>query len=1041
MDNITFGLNISLGHIGWTVIDTKMNRILNSGLRKFQIPELPKEKITLAAVRRETKSKRKTNRRKKTRMKLIKNEIINVGLLDIDTLSKLFNNKETREDVHKLRYKGLDYKLTNTEWSRVLIFLAKHRSYKSISKEERIKEYIITESQDNKAVTSNSESGKVLIALQENKRLFLDSGYRTVGELINCNPKFSNKIRNTTDDYSRMFHRNFIVEEIKTLFECQRKLGNTYASKDFEDRILSIMLFQKPFTTREMIENNAGECTLIKGEQRYAKNTYTFEYFTLLQKINSLKINDEFLDDEQRSTIVLLAYKNVNVTYGNIRKELNLNEDDRFNFLNYGLNDIKKVEKVNFITLKFYHTIRKAISSYSKEIWESISGNKDILDDLGYGITTCKYEDELADYLKDRVDSEILESIKLIEFSGFGHISKKALDKIIPYLEQGDIYSVACDKAGLDFRGHSIYKELTYKLPTIHLKEVKNTKMHRLYSEYRKLFNNLIDKYGIPNETNIIIDKQLSMAGVDRNKLIGVNKKNEKEYEKIKADFFNEFKINPNVKDLIRYRLWKEQSEKDIFTDEVISKSDFFNNQYVVTDILDERLSLNSSISNKILVNKHCVEDKGIKTFFELMDEDEVKYSDFVKRILDSDLLGIKKVRLLKRKITNKDLKKWQQISTIDNCNGSQALFNLISLNTKVKTNLYTSSLVNYLRSCWHLPNDKKNIYSEYLPSIILAAIDSAYVKNMITCAKRVLNGENLPKSKCFPMKYYYFKDEVLAYISINRKANLRILTDNYKLGDIYSYSDIEKMTNFMPSIKCNHSINGKIHPDTIRSKRCTKIPLQKLTFSNIGYNKNTKEVTQIYNYGSDRYTYDAIIDRLVEFDGNGAKAFKEPFYKVSKKGHGQEIKSIKVISNYNGVEVNNGITNSANQLRIDIYNVNGKYQIVPIYRNDIFKEKLPNIAIGTKQLKMDDKDFVYSLYSQDTIMLKKEGSDVLGIYKSVDRSTGSMSIEILNNGTIEAIRVAINKIEDIRKINIGILGDYNIVNKEKRQYFNNMKR
>ena len=49
-----------------------------------------------------------------------------------------------------------------------------------------------------------------------------------------------------------------------------------------------------------------------------------------------------------------------------------------------------------------------------------------------------------------------------LSFSGFGHLSVKACDRLTPYLEQGMNYNDACAAAGYDFRAHEGQEESAF---------------------------------------------------------------------------------------------------------------------------------------------------------------------------------------------------------------------------------------------------------------------------------------------------------------------------------------------------------------------------------------------------------------------------------------------------------------------------------------------------------------------------------------------------------------------------------------------------
>ena len=73
-----------------------------------------------------------------------------------------------------------------------------------------------------------------------------------------------------------------------------------------------------------------GKCTFEKGEPRAPKNSYTFERFMLLQKVNNLNIyiNGEKVEipQEKKKEIIELAYKQAEIKYTQLRKKLELPE-------------------------------------------------------------------------------------------------------------------------------------------------------------------------------------------------------------------------------------------------------------------------------------------------------------------------------------------------------------------------------------------------------------------------------------------------------------------------------------------------------------------------------------------------------------------------------------------------------------------------------------------------------------------------------------------------------------------------------------------
>ena len=110
----------------------------------------------------------------------------------------------------------------------------------------------------------------------------------------------------------------------------------------------------------------------MKKRKRAPKTSWAFQYFSLLQKINKLKVSDDNtlrkLSKEERDIVIELAFKKKNVSFVDIRKALKLNDNTKFNHLTYShVVETKKVEKATFIELKGYHLIRKQLKDRNFE--------------------------------------------------------------------------------------------------------------------------------------------------------------------------------------------------------------------------------------------------------------------------------------------------------------------------------------------------------------------------------------------------------------------------------------------------------------------------------------------------------------------------------------------------------------------------------------------------------------------------------------------------------------------------------------------------
>lgn len=449
----TIGLDIGIASIGWAVINNDKSRIENLGVRVFKKAEEADGK-SLNLARREARGTRRRIRRRAMRMKKVKGLLVKYKLVTEKELEKLYIIDENTKDVWKLRTLALDELIDRKEWARVLTNIAKRRGYKSNRK---------TDEED-------KEVGKLSKGTLENKKILEEKGYRTIGEMFFKDEKFIENKRNKGGEYNNTVLRSMLIDEIHILFENQRKFGNKYASENFENEYLDIVTYQKPYMTPELLEKMLGKCTFEKKEHRAPKNSYTFERFMLLQKINNLniKIDGEKIEisQEQKKKIECLAYKQPEVKFTQIRKILGLTKDARFNDLNYLLKKkgreeiseeetIKKVEEQKFIKLEGWHKIRKALKENNKEEkFELIVQNPELQNIIADALIRNKTDETITEYLeKQNIDKDLIEAALKINFTKVGHLSYKAMNKIIPELEKGITYDKACENAGYEFKG------------------------------------------------------------------------------------------------------------------------------------------------------------------------------------------------------------------------------------------------------------------------------------------------------------------------------------------------------------------------------------------------------------------------------------------------------------------------------------------------------------------------------------------------------------------------------------------------------------
>ena len=468
------GLDIGITSVGWAVLQNNSQdepvRITDLGVRIFDVAENPKNGDALAAPRRDARTTRRRLRRRRHRLERIKFLLQENGLIEMDSFMERYY-KGNLPDVYQLRYEGLDRKLKDEELAQVLIHIAKHRGFRSTRKAE----------------TKEKEGGAVLKATTENQKIMQEKGYRTVGEMLYLDEAFHTEClwnekgyvltpRNRPDDYKHTILRSMLVEEVHAIFAAQRALGNEKAAEELENAYVEIMTSQRSFDmgpglqpdgkpspyAMEGFGDRVGKCTFEKDEYRAPKATYTAELFVALQKINHTKLIDEFgtgrfFSEEERKTIIGLLLSGKELKYGTIRKKLNIDPSLKFNSLNYSAKKegeteeerVRDTEKAKFAGMPWTYEYSKCLKDRTEEM--PVGEKADLFDRIGEILTAYKNDDSRSSRLEELgLSGEEIDGLLDLSPAKYQRVSRKAMRKMHPYLEDGLIYDKACEAAGYD---------------------------------------------------------------------------------------------------------------------------------------------------------------------------------------------------------------------------------------------------------------------------------------------------------------------------------------------------------------------------------------------------------------------------------------------------------------------------------------------------------------------------------------------------------------------------------------------------------------
>lgn len=401
----TLGLDLGIASIGWAVFNHDINTIEKCGVRLFEAAENPKTKESLALPRRLARGQRRRIRRRAFRMQSVRRLLIKHQLITQDGLDNLFqqklqtNSNQSHYDIYELRYIALDSLLSNEQLCQILIYLAKHRGFKSNRKKDK------------------SLDGTVNKSLQENQQRLKDGAYRSIGEMLYRDQEFSANKRNRFGEYRVMLQRSDLEKEAQLILQTQLNLGNTCINDSFIEQYTKVFNQQKSFDWNDDIIQMVGKCQFEKDELRAPKACFSSEKFIALSKLNNILIRNINSNIERKLspaeiqqiidfTLAKTVKSAPKINFGNLRDILSLHdEDERFNFVRYKSDqdfyEQEKNEQIRELSFPATHELKYAIVNNLGEItWNNLLNNYHLLDQICTDLTYNKTDDKIIEALQ-----------------------------------------------------------------------------------------------------------------------------------------------------------------------------------------------------------------------------------------------------------------------------------------------------------------------------------------------------------------------------------------------------------------------------------------------------------------------------------------------------------------------------------------------------------------------------------------------------------------------------------------------------------------
>lgn len=977
-----YGLDMGIASIGWAVIDEKSKRVLKAGARTFEAPEEDKTKVSKMKIRGQKIRLRRTLRRRVFRKQKLRELFIRHGF-EIEGFETIAKGRK-HYSVWQIRAEGLDRRLSELEFFAALFHIAAHRGY-----QENRREAVQATSED------QQETGKIKKALQSMQEAMQESSARTIGQYMATLP-----IQRNRKEYERMVLRDWLRDEAAQLFEVQRSMGLTKASKELEAEYNTWAFEQLPLKSTA---ERRGFCSFYPKEYRAPKFSPSAEWFVFLSRLNNLKITNQYgaqwpLTPEVRQTILQSVAGRKETSFEQLRRDLELDDSYRFNLVNYyprkKANSREKPLAVEGSTLfckRHGHFALQQALGKDRFAWPE-------LDRIAEVISFCydppEIRKELQELRLNLAEAEIASLLKITSFKQTIDLSLKAVRQLLPHLKEGLRYDEACASAGLN---HALpqAKEGSGRLPPF--PDQLNPYVNRALAQTRKLVNALIREYGMPAVIRIELAREVGQSAERRIEMTNQIEENRKANDKRKKDYQSLFgKEIGGKKELIKFRLWQEQKGRCAYSGNTISVEDFLDSSKTQVDhILPLSRSFDDSLGNKVICLTAENQNKGNQTPFEAFGQDEEKWRRIEAFAATLPARSRKKENLLKKnfkevegEFTSRALNDTRFITRKFAELLRGALMN--STGREVKIECVNGQITSQLRQCWGLVKNREDHRHHALDAMVIAMTSVRHVQQV---------------TRWIQNRHYYKHQEI----------------EMPKPWPTFSEEARQMYEGIFVSQAPTYRVRGAWHNETLLKHtppkhaptlpRQPEYPFQSSQQEVIKEKKLLKDLTvedieNLYNRERQPKIYQLLKDRLARHGNNAEKAFKDPLYLES--AHGKtapEIRSVTVAlkkpKKPTVFQFSDGrIIGNLDHARVDVFRKGEKFYLVPLRRMHLLMKQLPNRAItaGKPETQWDLVDesfvFLFSLYHKDLIrvQLKKWPEPLFFYYLSVHIGTAAIT-------------------------------------------------
>lgn len=884
------GIDIGVASIGWAYLleaegSTETSGILQTGVRIVPLNSDAKQNFTKGIsyspnqVRRQKRTTRRNLQRYRLRRHLLKK------VLDSASMSpnpELFGLPSLA--LYELRAKAVSEQISLAEIGRILYHLNQKRGYRSSRKSD---------------ATETERQGDYLQAISHRKALLKEKN-QTVGqyfaEQLSLNTHYRIK--------QQIFPRECYVAEFDTVWKTQQEFYPNVLTETLEKQLRDeIIYYQRPLKSQK---GSVADCRFFPNHKVAPKSSPVFQLFKLWQNLNALRIerkSGEVVDItlEQRKQLFARLNETDRLSATEVLKELGLKptRDFKLNFEKFEGNrtraailKVANETQINRPDLMTFDPYDNPDQQPFYRLWH-----------LLYSIDEPEYLLAALQKPPFLFKAEEAKQLSKVGFKAeFGSLSARAIRKILPFLEQGMVYSDACAAAGFNHsdsltKTENKQRTLADTLALLKPNSLRNPTVEKITNQLVNLVNAILihPDLGRPDEIRVELGRELKQNAEQRNRTFKNNNERDRERQQIEKHLQEHGVRKPSSSLIEKYRLWEETGYLSLYTGNPISLSSLINGEVDVEHIIPKARLFDDSFINKTLCERHLNEAKGDQTAYDFMrGQGDAAFTAYTERVAvayerQNGLSKTKRERLLMtaadipQDFVNRQLRETQYIARM-----------VKDLLSEVCYQVYTTTggVTSHLRHSWGLDSILQDLnFEKYeaagrtriegnrkviedwskrddhrhhaIDALVVACTKQAYIQRLNLLNQQLTQRYEAKESAWkFPMPWPHFVRDArqsIAQILVSFKAGKKVatLSRNKQTGQI------------------SYAPRGPLHEESIYGRIKHNQQSKYVIKYTLGQGFDLKKAATIV----DKRVRELVQKRLEDFNNDTVKAFKEPVW------------------------------------------------------------------------------------------------------------------------------------------------------------------